>query len=246
LAAEIASRLKIKAYIGDPVTTDELQDVARMSGLPELVRTGKCHAINQKAVASMAAKELGKPREACNLVVIHLGGGLSIAAHLGGLIVDVNDNRGEGPFCMDRTGGVHVTDITKMCYSGKYSRDEMLKKISGNGGVVAYLNTRDFLDVLKWRSEKDPKAIAVFEAMAYQIAKEIGAMVAVLRGKIDAIIFTGGMANSKDFVETINGYTGNFAKTFVYPGEFELEALAAYIAKVQNGEITPLVYSGAP
>ena len=243
MASEIAARLNVKAYIADPVTTDEMQEVARMSGLPDIVRSGKCHALNQKAVAAMAAKELGIPRDSVNLIVTHLGGGISVAAHRGMMMVDVNDARGEGPFCLDRTGGVHTLDVVKLSLSGKYSKEEMLKKINGGGGVVAYLNTRDFLDVLKMRKEGDPKAIAVFEAMAYQIAKEIGAMAAVLRGKVDALVFTGGMSQSEDLIAEIKGYAGHFAKTLVYPGEFELEALAAYIAQVQSGEIKPHVYA---
>ena len=244
MAAEIAGRLKIKAYIADPVTTDEMQEVARMSGLPDIVRTGKTHTLNQKAVAAMAAKDLGLPADACRLVVAHMGGGISVAAHLNGRIVDTNDPRGEGPFCMDRTGGVSTIEVAKLCFSGKYTKDEMLKRINGGGGVVAYLNTRDFFDVMRMYNEKDPKAIAVYDALAYQIAKEIGAMTAVLRGKVDAVVFTGGMSRETCFVEDIKSYIASFAKTLVYPGEFELEALASYIARVQNGEIKPLVYKG--
>ena len=244
IAAEIAKNLNIKAYIADPVTTDEMQEVARLSGLPDVVRSGKTHALNQKAVAARAAKELGIPRESCNLVVAHLGGGISVAAHRGGLIVDASDPRGEGPFCMDRVGAVNVLEVAKLCFSGKYSKDEMLKRISGNGGCVAYLNTRDFFDVMRMYNDKDPLAIAVYDAMAYQIAKEIGAMTAVLKGKVDAIVFTGGMSREKCFIDDITDYVKHFAKILVYPGEFELEALAAYIAQVQNGETTPLVYTG--
>ena len=244
LAAEIASELKVKAYIADPVTTDEMHEVARISGLPDVTRTGKCHTLNQKAVAVMAAKELGKPYKSCNLVIVHLGGGISVAAHCGGLIVDVNDARGEGPFCMDRTGGVNTLEVVKVCLSGKYSKDEMTKKINGNGGVVAYLNTRDFFDVMKWRAEKDPKTIAVYNAMTYQIAKEIGAQAAVLRGKVDAIVYTGGMSREKEFIDDINGYVGHLAKVLVFPGEFELEALAAYVSQVQSGETKPIEYLG--
>ena len=244
LAAEIASQHKIKAYIADPVTTDELQDVARLSGMPQIVRTCRTHTLNQKAAASRAARELGIPMEACNLVVAHLGGGISVAAHRGGLIVDTNDPRGEGPFSMDRAGGVHSLELVKLCFSGKYTEDEMLKLVNGGGGVAAYLNTRDFLDVMRMRAEKDKTAAAVYDAMAYQIAREIGAEVAVLRGKVDAIVFTGGMAGEKEFIDDIKGYIGHFAKTIVYPGEFELEALAAYVAQVQDREIKPLLYTG--
>ena len=246
LAVEIASPHKIKAYIADPVTTDELQDVARLSGMPDIVRTCRTHTLNQKAAASRAAKELGIPKEACNLVVAHLGGGISVAAHRGGLIVDSNDPRGEGPFSMDRSGGVHSLELVKLCFSGKYTEDQMMKLVNGGGGVAAYLNTRDFLDVLRMRAEKDKTAAAVYEALVYQIAREIGAEAAVLRGKVDAIVFTGGMAGEKEFIDDISGYVGHFAKTIVYPGEFELEALAAYAAQVQNREIKPLVYEGKP
>jgi len=246
LAAEIASRLRIKAYIADPVTTDELQNVARLSGMPDIVRSCRTHTLNQKAAASRAARELGIPRESCNLVVAHLGGGISVAAHRGGLIVDTNDPRGEGPFSMDRAGGVHALELAKLCFSGKYTEAEMLKLINGGGGVVAYLNTRDFFDVMRLLGEKDPEAIAVYEAMAYQIAKEIGAAAAVLRGKVDAIVFTGGIAREKEFIGEIIGYVEHFAKTIIYPGEFELEALAAYAAQVQNREIMPLIYEGKP
>jgi len=246
LAAGIASQLKVKAYIADPVTTDELQDVARLSGMPEIKRTCRTHTLNQKAAASRAARELGIPKESCNLVVAHLGGGISVAAHRGGLIVDSNDPRGEGPFCMDRAGGVHALELAKLCFSGKYTEDEMLRLINGGGGAVAYLNTRDFLDVMRLRAEKNKTAVAVYDAMAYQIAREIGAEVAVLRGKVDAIIFTGGMAREKEFIDDISGYVGHFARTIVYPGEFELEALAAYAVQVQNREIKPLIYTGKP
>jgi butyrate kinase len=246
IASEIAARLNIKAYIADPITTDEMQDVARISGLPDIERSGKTHALNQKAVAARAAKALGKPKEDCNLVVIHLGGGISVAAHRGGLIIDANDARGEGCFCMDRTGGVNTLEVAKLCFSGKYSKEEMIKRINGSGGVVAYMETRDFRDVIKMRSEGHPKATAVYEALAYQIAKEIGAEVAVLRGKVDAIVFTGGMAQNSEFLDVIKGYISSFAKTLDFPGEFEMEALATYVAQVQSGEVKPLVYKGEP
>ncbi|MCL2007267.1 MAG: butyrate kinase [Treponema sp.] len=245
LAAEIAHGLKIKAYIADPVTTDELQDVARLSGLPEIERSGKTHTLNQKAAARQAAEELGNAYESCNLVVAHLGGGISIAAHRDGLIVETNDPRGEGPFCMDRAGGVSILEFAKLCYSGKYTRDEMLKRVNGNSGVAAYMNTRDFLDVENLYLKGDPQAIRVFNALAYQVAKEIGATVAVLRGKVDAIVFTGGMSKAKIFIDEIRGYIESFGKILVYPGEFELEALASYAVRVQKGEIEAHVYKGA-
>jgi butyrate kinase len=246
IAAEIAADLHIKAYVADPITTDEMQEVARLSGLPGIVRSGKAHTLNHKAVARQAAGELGIPVEKANFVVAHLGGGISVAAHRGGLIVDASDPRGEGPFCMDRSGGIHAFELAKLCFSGKHTEEEMLKRISGGGGVVGYLNTRDFLDVIRMYNEKDPTAIAVYNALVYQIAKEIGAEAAVLRGKVDAIVFTGGMAHVACFIDEIKGYVGCFAKILVYPGEFEEEALAAYAAGVQSGEIKPRVYTGKP
>jgi butyrate kinase len=242
IAAEIAARLKIKAYVADPISTDEMQEVARLSGLPDIVRTGRVHTLNQKAVAKQAAKELGMTLESANFVVAHLGGGISIGAHRGGLIVDSNDPRGEGPFCMDRPGSVHGFELAKLCYSGKYTEKEMLERLSDGGGVVAYMKTRDFFDVMRLYNAKDPMAIAVYNALVYQIAKEIGAEVAVLRGKVDAIIFTGGMAREACFIDDIKGYVGNFAKIIVYPGELEEEAMASYAAGVANGEIKPRVY----
>jgi butyrate kinase len=246
IAAEIAAGLQIKAYVADPISTDEMQEVARFSGLPDIVRTGKTHTLNHKAVARQAAEELGIPVEKANFVVIHLGGGITVGAHREGLIIDANDPRGEGPFCMDRPGGLHAYEVAKLCFSGKYTEEEMLKRLSSGGGVVAYMNTRDFFDVMRLYNEKDPTAIKVYNALVYQIAKEIGAKVAVLRGKVDAIVFTGGMAREACFIDDIKGYVSSFAKILVYPGEFEEEALAAYAARVQTGEITPRVYTGKP
>ena len=245
IASEIASGLKIKAYIADPITTDELQDVARLSGLPEIVRSGKTHTLNQKAAARQAAKELGKPYESCKLVVAHLGGGISVAAHRDGFIVETNDPRGEGPFCMDRAGGVSIIEVAKLCYSGKFTKEEMLTRISSGGGIVAYMNTRDFLEVELLYEKKDPLAVQVFNALSYQVAKEIGATVAVLRGSVDAIVFTGGMARAKVFIDEIRGYIESFGKILVYPGEFELQALASYADRVQKGEIKANTYIGA-
>jgi len=246
IAAEIAAGIHVKAYVADPISTDEMQEVARLSGLPDIVRTGRVHTLNQKAVVRHAVKELGVSAESANFVVAHLGGGISVGAHRGGLIVDSNDPRGEGPFCMDRPGSVHGFELAKLCYSGKYTEKEMLERLSDGGGVVAYMKTRDFFDVMRLYNEKDPMAIMVYNALVYQIAKEIGAEVAVLRGKVDAIIFTGGMSREACFIEDIKGYVGSFAKIIVYPGEFEEEALASYAAAVANGEIKPRVYIGKP
>jgi len=197
----------------------------------------------EKCLAKQAAAELGLSYKSARLIVVHLGGGISVAAHRDGLIVDTSDPRGEGPFCMDRCGGISTLEVAKLCFSGKYSKDEMLRIINGNGGIAAYLNTRDFFEVMKMYNDKDPKAVAVYNALVYQIAKEIGAMAAILKGKVDAIVFTGGMAREACFIEDIKEYINYLAKVLCYPGEFELEALVAYINGVQNGEIKPQIYT---
>jgi butyrate kinase len=147
---------------------------------------------------------------------------------------------------MDRPGSIHAFELAKLCFSGKYTEEEMLKRLNGAGGVVAYMNTRDFFDVMRLYNEKDTTAITIYNALVYQIAKEIGAEVAVLRGKVDAIVFTGGMARETCFIDDIKGYVSGFAKTLVYPGELEEEAMAFYAAGVASGEIKPRVYVGKP
>ncbi len=238
IAWEFSKKLNISVYVADPITADEMQDVARISGVPEITRIGRSHTLNQKSMATKAAKELNREYKDCNFIVAHLGGGISVTAHKKGKMVDTNNARGEGPFCMDRAGGVNTFQLVKLCFSGKYSKEEMLKKINGNGGVVAYLNTRDFREVCHKKEQEDSKAKAVFDALAYQVAKEIGAMAVVLRGNIDAIILTGGMANSTELVKEIKEQTDFLSERFfIYPGESELEALAAYLSGVKNGTI---------
>lgn len=176
IANEIAKDLNIPAYIVDPIVVDELDDVARISGIPEIERTSIFHALNQKAVAKRYAKEHGKKYEEVNVIVAHLGGGVSVGAHRKGRIVDVNNALdGEGPFSPERSGGVPVGDLVKLCYSGKYTYEEMKKKITGKGGFVAYLGTNNALEVENAALAGDPKAKLLYEAMAYQTAKEIGA-----------------------------------------------------------------------
>lgn len=236
IAWEMARELNVEAYIADAITADEMQKVARISGLPEIVRLGRSHTLNQKAMAARAAAELGKKYDRANLVVAHLGGGISVTAHSGGRMVDTNSARGEGPFCIDRTGGLNSYELVKLCFSGKYCKDEMLAKISGNGGLVSYLGTRDFREVEKRIGECDELAHDVFDAMAYQIAKEIAAMAAALNGLVDAIVLTGGMANSKAFVSAIGEQVKFLGPVIVYPGENEMGALAQYLDEVLSGK----------
>lgn len=237
LAKEIANEVGIRAFIVDPVVVDELQDVARISGIPELPRRSIFHALNQKAVAKRYAKENGKRYNDLNLVVVHMGGGVSVAAHRDGLVVDVNNTLdGDGPFSPERAGSVPVGDLVKLCFSGKYTQAEIYSKIVGKGGYVAYLNTNDARDVLKAREEGDEYASLIFDAFIYQICKAIGEMSTVLNGKVDQIILTGGIAYSPVVVNAIKEKVQWISDVTVYPGEDELLALAQGAIRVINGE----------
>ena len=237
LANEIAKEVGIRSFIVDPVVVDELQDVARISGMPELPRRSIFHALNQKAVAKRYAKECGKRYEDLNLVVIHMGGGVSVAAHRDGLVIDVNNTLdGDGPFSPERSGSVPVGDLVKLCFSGKYTESEIYSKIVGKGGYVAYLNTNDARDVLKAKEEGDEYASLIFEAFIYQICKAIGEMSTVLNGKVSQIILTGGIAYSPVVVNAIKERVQWISDVTVYPGEDELLALAQGALRVLNGE----------
>lgn len=243
LAAEIAGRAGVKAYIADPVVVDELQDVARLTGLPELERQSIFHALNQKAVARVYADKIGKPYEELNLVVAHMGGGISIGAHRKGLVVDVNNALdGEGPFSPERAGTMPALAFAKMCMSGNYTLAEIAKKINGKGGVVAHLDTNDMREVENRYNAGDQKARLVADSMAYGVGKFIGQMIAVLKGEVDAVILTGGIAYDKNVVGYIKEMIEPMAKVVVMPGENELEALAMNAQRVLEGKLTPKVY----
>ena len=221
----------------DPVVVDELSDVARLSGVPELRRISIFHALNQKAVAKRLAKESGKKYEDLKLVVTHMGGGVSVGAHKYGKVIDVNNTLdGDGPFSPERAGGVPAGELIKMCFSGKYSKDEVYKKIVGKGGVVAYLGTNDLKSVIDKKNDGDEKCKLVYDAFIYQVAKEIGAMSTVLKGQVDAIILTGGIAYSPFVVDDLKKAIGWIAPVKVYPGEDELLALAQGGIRVLSGE----------
>lgn len=227
IANEIAKGLNIPAYIVDPVVVDEMTDIARISGMPEIERRSIFHALNQKAVARRYAKEKNVKYENLNLIVAHMGGGISVGAHENGKVVDVNNALdGEGPFSPERTGGLPVSDLVSLCFSRKYTLEEMKKKITGQGGFVAYLDTNDAKEVEERALAGDEKCKLIFEAMGYQIAKEIGKCAAVLKGKVDAIILTGGIAYSKSMVNYIKDKVEFISEVVVYPGEDELLALA--------------------
>ena len=237
LANEIAKEVGIRSFIVDPVVVDELQDVARISGMPELPRRSIFHALNQKAVAKRYAKENGSKYDDLNLVVVHMGGGVSVAAHRGGLVVDVNNTLdGDGPFSPERSGSVPVGDLVKLCFSGKYTQSEIYSKIVGKGGYVAYLNTNDARDVLKAREEGNEYASLIFDAFIYQICKAIGEMSTVLNGKVNQIILTGGIAYSPIVVNAIKEKVQWISDLTIYPGEDELLALAQGAIRVLNGE----------
>jgi butyrate kinase len=227
IANEIASQLGIPSYIVDPVVVDEIDEIARFSGMPEIQRICIWHALNQKAVARRAAYDLGKKYEELNLIIAHLGGGISVGAHKNGRVIDVNNAlNGEGPFSPERTGSLPVSSLVQLCYSGKYTINEMNKLITGKGGLVAYLGTNDGREVVKMIEAGDKNAELVYKAMAYQVAKEIGACATVLEGKIDAICLTGGLAYDKILVGWIKERVEFIGDIRVYPGEDEMIALA--------------------
>ena len=227
IAFEIASGLNIPSFIVDPVVVDELDSLARISGFSLIERKSIFHALNQKAVARRVAKDLGRTYHDMNLIVSHMGGGITIGVHKKGKVVDVNNGlNGEGPFSPERAGTVPTGDLVSLCFSGEYYRDEIMKKLVGQGGLVGYLGTNDALNVEKRIEAGDKEAKLVYDAMAYQVAKEIGAASAVLSGKVDAIILTGGLAYGEGFVKSITDRIKWIADVIVYPGENELQALA--------------------
>jgi butyrate kinase len=227
IAHEIASQLGIPAFIVDPVVVDEMDEIARISGMPEIERISLLHALNQKAVGRRAAADLNRKYEDLNLIIAHLGGGISVGAHRKGRVVDVNNALdGEGPFSPERAGGLPIDGLIKLCYSGKYTLDEIKKKITGKGGLVAYLGTNDGREVVRMIEEGNKKAELVYKAMAYQVAKEIGACAAVLEGKVDAVCLTGGLAFDKLLTGWIKERVEFIGDVRIYPGEDEMIALA--------------------
>lgn len=223
-----------ESYIVDPVTTDNMWDKARLSGLPGIVRKCRVHALNIKAVARKIAEKTGKDFSKANYVVAHLGGGLSIAALEGGKIVDVNDGLlGMGPFSPDRAGALPLAGVMDLCYSKP--REEVKKIFSSGSGFKAYIGVSDFREIENRVTAGDPETVKVFEAFEYQIAKEIGSYAAALKGKVDGIIITGGCAYFKKFVADLKEYTGWIAEFHVYPGEDELAALAEGAFRVVDG-----------
>lgn len=243
IAREIAEEINVPAYIADPVSVDEFTEIARISGLKGIERKSHLHTLNIRANAFRYAKEQGKKLEGLNLIVAHLGGGISIAPIEKGKIVDVNNANDGGPFSPERTGTLPNKAFIHLCYSGKYSEKELIKLITHQGGLISYLGTNDVREVIKKIEEGNQYAQLIFEAMCYQIAKEIGAMATVLKGKVDAIILTGGMAHNEILVNKIKERVGWIAPLVVYPGEEEMKALAQAVIRVINGVEKVKTYS---
>jgi butyrate kinase len=243
LAYDVAERLGKPAFMVDPVSVDEFIPVARLSGLPELERKSLDHPLNSKMVARKAAREMGKVYKDINLIVAHLGTGISVSAHQRGRMIDVNNAHDGGPFSTQRTGSLPVTQLVDLCYSGKYTRDEMYVKITRNGGLKAHLGTDDVAEAVRRAEGGDELAALVLKALAYQVAKEIGAAATVLKGSVDAIVFTGGIAHSDYIVDLVRaGVAFLTPNVFVYPGEHEMESLALGALRVLSGEEEPKEY----
>lgn len=243
LAREIADSIGVPSYIVDPVVVDELMPEARYSGVPELPRVSIFHALNQKAVAKRYAKETGKPYDSLNLVVVHMGGGVSVGAHRKGRVIDVfNALDGDGAFSPERAGGVPSGSLIKMCFSGEYTQAQVYKKIVGNGGFNAYLGTNDMRSVGKMVDEGNAEAKTIRDAFILQVAKDMGSMACVLEGNVDQIIITGGIAYDNDVVTALKEKAGWIAPVTVYPGEDELLALAQGALRVMNGEEKAMEY----
>ncbi len=241
LGALIAQSLSDKwgkpAFVVDPVTVDEMDDRARISGLPEITRSSRSHALSLKMVARLAADELGKKLHETRFVVAHLGGGISIAAMREGRIADVNDGLlGMGPFSPNRAGALPLRGLLGLAFAPGAKQDEITRRLARGSGLIAYLGTDDLRQVERRIDAGDTEAEAIFEAMVYQIAKEIGAMAVALAGRLDGVIFTGGLSRSERLIALLGESVGHLGRSFIYPGEREMEALALGALRVLRGE----------
>ena len=236
LAKDLADEINIPSFIVDPVAVDEMNDIARYTGMPELKRQSLFHALNQKAVALKASKYLNKDYHDLNLIVVHLGGGISIGVHEKGHVIDVNNALdGDGPMSPERSGSLPVGPLYKLAMSGKYSLKEMKRKNYGNGGLVAYLGTNDGFEISNRIQAGDKQAKFIVEVMCYQIAKEIGGGSTVLKGKVDGIVLTGGLAYDEFIINSIKERVEFISEILVFPGEDEMEALTLGALRVLEG-----------
>lgn len=244
IARDIAATAGAKAFIADPVVVDEMMPYARISGCPELPRESIFHALNQKAVARLFARETHTTYDSLNLIVCHMGGGITISAHRKGHVIDTtNALDGCGPFSPERSGSLPPGPLVHLCFSGKYTEDELIKMVHGKGGLVAHLGTTSVPEVLDRIDKGDLHAMLVLRAMCYTVAKEIGAMSVTMKGDVDAIILTGGMAHSKRITDFIAEHVSFLAPIYVYPGENELKALAENALAAINGEREIKIYT---
>ncbi|MCL1875943.1 MAG: butyrate kinase [Synergistaceae bacterium] len=250
LGAPLAARFaaagggKAKSFIVDPVVVDELVEEARISGLPEINRRSIFHALNQKAVARRAAVKMGKPVQNCNFIVAHMGGGVSVGAHENGRVIDVSNGLdGEGPMSPERSGALPAGKLVSLCFSGKHTQKEIEKKLVGNGGLVAHLGTNDLREVEKRIANGDSHAELMFNALCFQISKEIGSCAAVLKGRVDSILLTGGLAYSVKLCEEITSRVSFIAPVEIFPGEDEMQALAEGALRVLKGKESAQIYS---
>jgi len=244
MASNLAEKLGVRAYIVDPITIDNFIPQARVSGFPGIVRKCRSHALNIKAQAREVAASLGKSIDTCDFIVAHMGSGISVCALHQGLVIDVNDALlGMGPFSPDRSGALPIGELVHLCYSGRFTEQEMTKKLSKGSGLVAYLGTADLIEVQKMIESGNAKAEEILRAMAYQVAKEIGMMSATLKGSVDGIILTGGMAKSRLLLDEIEQYIRHLGEVFERPGELEMKALAEGVFRVVDGVESPKEYN---
>lgn len=247
LAAAFSEEYGGKAFVVNPPDVDEFTDVARMTGLKGIYRESRIHALNQKEIGIRYAGSIGKKYEELNLIICHIGGGISVTAHQNGHMIDSNDiANGDGPMAPTRCGQLPVKDVINMCYSGKYTEREMRDKVTKTGGLVDHLGTSDAREVCKMIEEGNAYAKLVYDAMIYEIGKSAGSMAAVLDGKVDAVILTGGISHDAYVVETLTKMLAFIAPIQVMAGEFEMEALAAGAVRVLNGEESAKIYTGEP
>lgn len=237
IAGDISKKTGKPAFVVDPIVVDEMDRYAKLSGMPGIERTSVFHALNQKAIARRCAADIGKEYNNSRFVVAHLGGGITVGAHRYGRVIDVNDAlAGEGPFTPERTGGIPAIPLIKMCFSGEYTEEEMITRITKNGGMQGYLGTNDLETAQRMINCGDEFTTLVVDSMAYQVCKEIGAMIAVLEGRADGVILTGGLAYSTRFTGSIKNRIDPIAPVYVYPGEDEMYSLMSGVLRVLKGE----------
>ncbi len=241
LARRIGDMAGIPAFFVDPVCVDEMTEVAHVSGFAEFRRLSQFHALNQKSVGRKAARQLGKSYEEARLIVCHLGGGVSVAAHDHGRVVDVFNVKDEGAMGMDRGGGLPVNQLIDYCYAGR-SREEVKRTLGRRSGMLSYVGTTDFREICARVVSGDERFTAAYRALVYQLAKDIGAMAAVLHFEVDAIVYTGGMAYEQFFCDDITAYVGRLAPVLRFPGEEEMRALAEGALRVLHGEAQAETY----